>query len=351
MGEKRDASTVVRERPETGGGTSSSADNRNVLKPRREFWKWAGPALSITIVSISIAVLVHTLSKESLTDIKAAISATSYRHMAIALLFTGVSYLALTGYDAIALRQLRLKVPYRTTALGSFTSYAISFTVGFYIVTAGAVRYWIYSRAGLSAGKIATLTVIAGVTFWLGTAAVIGFGLVFQASAISNIDQLPPAVNIAIGIAVLALISGYLAWVSIEHRWTRIRGFYLELPGFSLTLGQMALGVVDVCAGAAALYVLLPAAQAPEFPMFAAVYALACLLGMASNAPASAGVLEATMFKVLVTSPALVASVILFRVIYYLVPFVLGVLVLLATEGIRRIRAPADALARSGSKS
>ena len=73
----------------------------------------------------------------------------------------GQSARVLTGYDALALRQLRLKVPYRITALASFTSYAVSFTLGFPLLTAGTIRYWIYSRHGLSAAKIAALTVIA----------------------------------------------------------------------------------------------------------------------------------------------------------------------------------------------
>ena len=91
------------------------------------------------------------------------------------------SYLALTGYDALALRHLGSKVPYPLTALASFTSYAISFTLGFPLVTGGAVRFWIYGPAGLSAGKIASLTVVAGITFWLGMGLVLAAGFLLDA--------------------------------------------------------------------------------------------------------------------------------------------------------------------------
>ena len=64
---------------------------------------------------------------------------------------TALSYLLLTCYDALALRQLGLHVPYRTTALASFTSYAVSFTLGFPMLTAGTVRYWIYAPKGVRA--------------------------------------------------------------------------------------------------------------------------------------------------------------------------------------------------------
>ena len=98
----------------------------------------------------------------------------------------------MTGYDGLALRQLRAHVPYKTTALASFTSYAISFTLGFPLITAGTVRYWIYSQVGLTASKVASLTVIAGVTFWFGNVFVLGAGLTFHAGAISTINHFYP---------------------------------------------------------------------------------------------------------------------------------------------------------------
>ncbi len=99
----------------------------------------------------------------------------------------------------MALRQLKAKVRYRTTALASFTSYAISFTLGFPLITGGTVRYWLYSRAGLRASAVASLTIIAGVTFWLGMGLIIGLGLLFRAAAISRLDHLAPWINMALG--------------------------------------------------------------------------------------------------------------------------------------------------------
>ena len=62
-----------------------------------------------------------------LADLRAAIAATDGEQIALAFALTSISFLALTGYDALALRQLKLHVPYPTTALASFTSYAVSF--------------------------------------------------------------------------------------------------------------------------------------------------------------------------------------------------------------------------------
>ncbi len=94
-------------------------------------------------------------------------------------------------------------MPYPLTALASFTSYAISFTLGFPLVTGGAVRFWMYGPAGLSAGKIASLTIVAGITFWLGMGLVLASGFLFDASAIGEINQFAVWANRAIGAALV----------------------------------------------------------------------------------------------------------------------------------------------------
>ena len=170
-------------------------------------------------------------------------------------------------------------MPYRTTALGSFASYAVSFTLGFPIFTGGTVRYWIYSRAGVRPGKIASLTVVAGVTFWLGMAVVIAFGLLVEGGPLSEINHLAVNLNRLIGLGVLGAICVYLFWVRRGRAAPAGRGLHLELPGLGLSLGQMALGVLDLCSAAAVLYVLLPSHEGLDFFTFASVYVFACLLG------------------------------------------------------------------------
>ena len=128
----------------------------------------------------------------------------------------------------------------------------------FRVVTAAAVRYWIYSRVGVGAVQVANLTVIAGVTFWLGMASVVGVGLLARAGELGAIDKLPAFLNVALGLLVCAGVGYYLVWVSLRRRRVRLRGHMFELPGLGPTLGQTILGVVDLCCAAAALYVLLP---------------------------------------------------------------------------------------------
>jgi uncharacterized membrane protein YbhN (UPF0104 family) len=301
-------------------------------------WQMLAIALSLAIAAFSIYVLGRAVSAVSPSALRQAIAATSAEQIATAALLTVVSFLALTGYDGLALRQLNARVRYKTTALASFTSYAISFTLGFPLITAGTVRYWIYSQAGLTASKVASLTAIAGVTFWFGNVIVLGAGLAYHANAISKINHFYPLINALIGVAVLSAVLAYLIWVTIRHRHVSVKGFQLELPGLGLSLGQIALGVIDQCAAAGVLYVLLPGHAGLDFFTFAATYVFACILGVASNAPGGIGVFEAAMLKAVpvASEEALLASLVLFRVIYYLVPFLFALAFLGAHEGFRR---------------
>lgn len=327
----------------------SEPSQRHAAQRRHSLGRKIAAGCSIAIALFSIYVLGRTFSAVSLADLSHAIAATSAEQIAQAALLAFVSYLALTGYDALALRQLRVRVPYLTTALASFTSYAISFTLGFPLITAGTVRYWIYSQAGVAPAKVASLTIVAGVTLWFGMVVVIGAGLAFRAEAISALNHLQPALNMLIGLGALAAILAYLVWVTIRRRHVRIQGFRLELPGLGLTLGQMTLGVIDQCAAAGVLFVLMPHHGDLDFFTFAATYVFACILGVVSNAPGGIGVFEAAMLKAvpIASQESVLASLLLFRVIYYLVPFVLALAFLGAHEGFRRQKSLREAMRQS----
>ena len=313
---------------------------------RRKVGRIAAYVLSIGILALALFVLTRTFLQINIGDLRKAVAETSSKQIALALLCTAISFLALTGYDALALRQLKLRVPYPTTALASFTSYAISFTLGFPIITAGTVRYWIYSAKGLSGGKVASLTVIAGLTFWLGMVLVIGIGFLVRAEGISHLDHLDPALNRLIGAGVLGVLGAYLVWTAKGRRHAKIQGFKLELPGFRLTAGQLCLGLIDLCAAAGTLYALLQPPRSIDYITFVAVYVFASLLGIASNAPGGIGVFEATMLKTVPghSQAALFAALLLFRIFYYFVPFVSALALLGAHESIKRWKSLRDAM-------
>ena len=113
-----------------------------------------------------------------------AIKSTEPRQIALAALFVAAGYFTLTFYDLFAVRAIgRADIPYRVNALAAFTSYSIGHNVGASVFTGGAVRYRIYSAWGLNAIDVAKICFLAGLTFWLGNAAVLGLGIAYHPEA------------------------------------------------------------------------------------------------------------------------------------------------------------------------
>ncbi len=315
----------------------ADCETYSIQSRHKRRWKLLGAALSATLFIIAIIVLSDILRKLDMAELRAGFDQLSLQQVWLAAGFTFLSYLMLTGYDALALRQIGAgSIGYRTTALASFTSYAVSFTLGFPLLTAGAVRLWVYGSKGLSAAKIASLTVIAGITFWLGMGLVLGFSLVTRPAAISQINHLSATVNFMIGGAIMLLTLAYFIFVALKSRRINVQGWKLVLPSWRVTLGQILLGVADVCAGGAVLFVLLPAQSDVAFSSFIAAYVFAHILGLASHAPGGAGVFETTLLLSLsqISQSRLFGAIILYRVFYYLIPFLMAILLL----GIHEIR-------------
>ena len=209
-----------------------------MLPRKRSRWWWLGPLASVVIFGASLVVLWHIISGMEPGQLAGAFENASLRQLSLAVAFTALSYLLLTGYDALALRRLGLSIPYRTTALGSFTSYSVSFTLGFPIVTGGTVRYWIYSPKGVRASEVASLTVIAGITFWLGLGAILCASLFYASEAVAVLARTSPLIVQVVGGLVGIGILGYLAWIATDERTIRVRGWNLHLPGLGTTLGR-----------------------------------------------------------------------------------------------------------------
>jgi hypothetical protein len=243
------------------------------------------------------------------------------------------AFCTLTFYDFFALRTIGKKhVPYRIAALSSFTSYTIGHNIGATVFTGGAIRFRIYSDYGLSAIDVAKICFLSGLTFWLGNTFVLGIGMAWHPWAASAMDQLPPAVNRLIAIGGLAAIAAYLVWLALgdNRRELGQNGWKVVLPSARLTLVQILIGVVDLGFCALAMYLLMPAQPGIDFISLAVVFILATLLGFASHAPGSIGVFDAAMLVALwqFDKHKLLAGLLLFRLLYYVAPLVLSLLIL-----------------------
>lgn len=301
----------------------------------RQILQKLGVLLSVTIIGVACYILFHMLRDIDVDDLWETLQATEAKSVLLAALFVAAGYFTLTFYDLFAVRAIgRTDLPYRTTALAAFTSYSIGHNVGASVFTGGAVRYRIYSAWGLNAIDVAKICFLAGLTFWLGNAAVLGLGIAYHPEAAASIDKLPVWLNRVFAFAILIGLVGYVIWVWMKPRNVGRGPWSVVLPGGPMTLLQIGIGIVDLGFCALAMYTLVPSEPYVDFVTVAVIFVSATLLGFASHSPGGLGVFDAAMLVGLwqMDREELLAGMLLFRVLYYIAPFVISVMLLTFRE-------------------
>jgi uncharacterized membrane protein YbhN (UPF0104 family) len=311
-------------------------------------WKSLGILVSLAIATFAFIALSRALKDVDFAEVLAAMRLVEPTAVALSLALVAVSYASLTLYDRLALVLIgRRDIPYRVAALASFTSYPIAHGVGAVLLISSAIRYRIYAPYGIGAADVARICFLTGLTFWLGNLTALGLSVLYEPDAISRIDHLSPLVNSALAAAILAGIVFYVGWTWNGRRQMGRRNWSVPLPSGRNVFLQIGIGLFDLGTAALAMYVLLPAGLDIGIARVVVVFIAATLLGFASHAPAGIGVFDATILIGLggAHNEQLLATLLLFRLFYHLLPFVLSLLLFGAVEAwrnaVRRSASPA----------
>lgn len=270
--------------------------------------------------------LYRLLAPLDMADVMAELKATPRRAILGAVLATAAGYIALIGYDWTALGYIGKRLPLPTVALGSFLGYAFGNTVGLSAVSGGAVRYRIYSALGLNAYDVAAVATFAALSYGIG-ASMIGLGaLILHPAALAGISSLSPAVLRILAAVALSVTLAMLVFAALRGSVLRIGSFSLRAPRLGDLIQQMAFTATELLMAALVLYLLLPGGALP-FANLLVVFAIATMAGVASHVPGGVGVFESIVIAALPAAVPLdqaVTGLLLFRLIYFLLPFLLA---------------------------
>jgi phosphatidylglycerol lysyltransferase len=136
------------------------------------------------------------------------------------------------------------------------------------------------------------------------------------------------------GIVLLAVSLAYVVAAALRTRPLHVKGFRLPLPSGRLAALQLLLSSMDWALAGAVLYVLLPRGAAP-FAVVLSAFLAAQILGLAAHVPGGVGVFEGVIMLLLkpyMTSVQLAPALVAYRVIYYLAPLSLAVIILTVAE-------------------
>ena len=311
-----------------------------------------GPVLGLALFTVALVVLHKELGKYHYSDLKQTLRSLPAPQILLALLLTASSYFVLTGYDTLALRYICHPLAYGRIALVSFIAYAFSHNMGMALVSGGSVRYRLYSAWGFSPIEITKVVVFCGLTFWLGFFVTSGVVFLFQPLPLPDWLHLPFHSVRPIGLMFLTLASSWIALSMLNKAPLKIRGWEVQLPTGRLLLAQTTLSCLDWAIAGSVLFAILPHDASVSYLRVLSIFLLAQVSGMASQIPGGLGVFEAVVLVLLspyipgpTPGPTILATLVAYRAIYYLLP--LGVAsALLGTHEIVQKREGVARLAR-----
>lgn len=298
-------------------------------------WKDIGwTAVGLGALAFSGVLLERQLRTISLDQVTASLQAIPFSHWFSAVAASIAAYTALAWYDRIALRHLGRSVAGWFVALCAFTTYALSHNIGATVFSGALVRYRAYRSRGLTPYEIGLVIVFCAFTFTLGTITLLGAVLLVDPTVLGRLLPSPHWVSQATGAVLLSLVGLYV-WGSWRHfpakTWGKI---HLEYPRLGIAVRQLLAGPIELLCAAAIISVALPEVGHPGYFTVLGVFLLSFSLALISHAPGGLGVLEVTFLSAFPELPTVdvLAALIVFRILYLLIPFALSLLVVLAFE-------------------
>ncbi|WNW10894.1 lysylphosphatidylglycerol synthase domain-containing protein [Pseudomonas sp. DTU_2021_1001937_2_SI_NGA_ILE_001] len=296
-------------------------------------WTWAKRGLKLFFF-IAVPVLLFLLVKNlDWQEVLQALRSYKASTLALAAGVAATSYLVYCGFDILARFYTRHRLSIAQVIPVTFVCYAFNLNLSSW-VGGIALRYRLYSRLGLDVPTITRVLSLSLITNWLGY--MLLAGVVFSAGFL----ELPPEWSIGsttlrlIGLGLLALCAAYLLACRFSRRrsWT-VRDQEIVLPSLGQALLQAGLGALNWSLMALVIFTLLP--EKAFYPAILGVLLISSIAGVITHIPAGLGVLETVFITLLAhqfSKSTLLAALIGYRAIYFLLPLLLAVVVYLVLE-------------------
>jgi glycosyltransferase 2 family protein len=305
---------------------------------RRSRKRLLGTILLLLGISVAVYLIYRGLSRYHLDEIVRSVRAVPWSNLGWAVLFTIGSYLCLSVFEWLGIRYTGGRVAYRRVLLASFVSLSLAHSIGLSGLSSGALRYRFYTRWGLSGGDVAKLVLFSGVTVGLGLMVLGGAALLLQPQPLADLGHIGAVPLRAAGVFLLALAFGYLALAFVIRGKLSIRRWTLEMPPAWIAAAQLAIGTLNFLFVSAALHALVSSVSDATFLRVATAYVSGNVLTLMIHVPGGLGVIEAATLYLVPSRQNLIGPLLVFRLVYYIGPLMIGLVTLAVTELIFRDR-------------
>jgi len=293
---------------------------------RHQFKAALGVAVSVLIGSLALWVLYRTFQRISLADVLAQMRAVPWHTLASAAMCAASAFLVLALYEIVVVRYVKHCIGRAKPIITALIAFPLGHAVGQAMLSGGAMRYRMYSPAGFTAMEVGATVLLCNLPYALAFGLLLDLSLLLAAHRLAPLFRLSSEWLVLFGGIGLAKDVGYLLLVIFRRAPVRLGGWSVNLPTPAMTALQYVVGVVDVILVSSVLYMLLPESAQLAYLPFLAVYLASVLVGILSHVPAGLGVLESMLLLLLPDVPPeqLLASVLMYRVIYEIIPLLVA---------------------------
>lgn len=295
----------------------------------KEKLKKLTPLISIVFFVFALWFLNQELQEYAVADIVAQLSAIPNKYILFSLVLSALSYLLLTGYDALGVHYIGEELGTGKIVRAGFVGYAFSHNIGLALITGGSIRYRIYSAWGFSGLQVTQIVAFSAFTLWIGFCSVAGLALLFATPNLPSGVELPFVSLRVLGIILLIMVVGYvIASAKFKDEFS-FKSWTFRFPDLKLSLQQVAIASVDWLLMGSVLYVLLP--DFSNFFSFLGIFMLAQIAGLFSQVPGGLGVFESVMLVYLgnfMPGSKVLGILVVYRIIYYILPLLAALIVL-----------------------
>ncbi|HLV18027.1 MAG TPA: lysylphosphatidylglycerol synthase domain-containing protein [Pseudomonas sp.] len=296
---------------------------------------------TIALVSVVVVLLFNLVRNVDWREVWQALRGYSLPTLLAGLGMVLASYLLFASFDLLGRRYTGHRLPTRQVLRVAFVCYSFNLNLGSWVGSV-AMRYRLYSRLGLDLPTITRILSASLVTNWLGW--LLAGGLVFTLGLL----DLPEHWRLGthglriVGILMLLVAGFYLAACRFAQRRTwHWRAHRVTLPSLRFAATQAAMGAANWCLMAALINLLLP--EQASLMAVLGILAISAIAGVVTHIPAGLGVLEAIFIALLqhqMAPSAILAALIGYRALYFLLPLAVACLVYLLIERRVSLRTP-----------
>jgi len=296
-------------------------------------------AAVVVFMAIATALVVSKAREMDWPQVLQAVKAYDLETLAMAFAIAVPAFLACASFDLVGRHATGHSLSALRTAIISYTGYFFSLNLGA-LVGGLAFRYRLYMPYGLSTMTMSQVIGLSIVTNWSGYVLIAGAVMAWQP------PELPPGWNVSvsllrgIGIFLLLLAAGYIAVSIIKGGSSvRLKDSRFDIPTISVTAIQVGLSMLSWGSIGAVITWLLQG----EVSWFAVmpVLMMSAIAGIWSHVPSGLGVTEVVFVSLLghlAPESRLLAAVLVFRIVYYIVPFMVAVFAYFYLEATARGR-------------